>query len=394
MPDGEKTVTLAVESRIADIQAADWDACAGTANPFVSHAFLSALEDSGAVTAKTGWLPQHLALRDAAGRLIGAAPAYLKSHSYGEYVFDWGWAEAFERAGGKYYPKLQAAVPFTPVTGPRLLSHPDADRAAVADVLARGLVEVVNRHGASSCHVTFCTQEEWTQLGDAGHLCRVGQQFHWRNEGYRTFDDFLAALASRKRKMIRNERRDANADGIVIETLTGDALEPRHMDAFYGFYLDTVDRKTWSRAYLNRTFFRLLGERLRDKVVLVLASHGGRYVAGALNFRGSDTLFGRNWGCAAHFKGLYFEACFYRAIDFAIAHGLARVEAGAQGPHKVSRGYLPAETYSAHWIREPGFRRAIADFLVRERSHVEAEMAGHGEASPFRRGPLSTPPGG
>jgi predicted N-acyltransferase len=392
MPDGE-TVTLSVVSRIGDVAAADWDACAGAENPFLSHAFLSALEDSGAVTAKTGWLPQHLALRDAGGRLIGAVPCYLKSHSYGEYVFDWGWAEAFERAGGKYYPKLQAAVPFTPVTGPRLLARADQERTRIGQILAQGLVSLANEHKASSCHVTFCTKDEWELMGAAEMLCRIGQQFHWRNEGYKSFDDFLAALASRKRKMIRHERRDANADGVAIETLTGPALEPRHMDAFYGFYTNTVDRK-WAHAYLNRSFFRLLQERLADKVVLVLASHGGHYVAGALNLRGADTLYGRNWGCAEHFKGLYFEACFYRAIDFAIEHGLAKVEAGAQGPHKVSRGYMPTETYSAHWIREPGFRRAIDDFLTRERRQVEAQMEHLEETAPFRKGPTSTPVGG
>jgi hypothetical protein len=391
--DGEKTVTLEVETRIAAIPAAEWDACAGADNPFISHAFLSVLEDSGAVSAKTGWLPQHLALRDGSGRLIGAVPCYLKSHSYGEYVFDWGWAEAFERAGGRYYPKLQAAVPFTPVTGPRLLVHPDADRAHVVQILAHGLVEVVNEHKASSCHITFCTADEWERLGDTGMLRRIGQQFHWRNEGYKTFDDFLAALASRKRKMIRHERRDANADGVSIETLNGAALEPRHMEAFYGFYSNTVDRK-WAHGYLNRKFFHLLRERLADKIVLVMASHGGRFVGGALNLRGADTLYGRNWGCAARFDKLYFEACFYRAIDYAIAHGLARVEAGAQGPHKVSRGYMPTETYSAHWIREPGFRRAIEDFLVRERRQVEAQMEHLAETAPFRKGPQSTPVGG
>lgn len=393
MPDGELTVTLGVETRIGAIPAAEWDACAGADNPFVSHAFMSALEDCGAVAAKTGWLPQHLTLKDGAGRLVGAVPCYLKSHSYGEYVFDWGWAEAFERAGGKYYPKLQAAVPFTPVTGPRLLARADADRTRVGQILAEGLIALANEHKASSCHVTFCTQDEGRLLGEAGMLHRVGQQFHWRNEGYRSFDDFLAALASRKRKMIRHERRDANAEGVVIETLTGPAIERRHMDALYGFYTNTVDRK-WAHAYLNRGFFRLLQERMAERVVLVLASHGGQYVAGALNLRGADTLYGRNWGCAEHFKGLYFEACFYRAIDFAIEHGLAKVEAGAQGPHKVSRGYLPTETYSAHWIREPGFRRAIEDFLVRERRQIEAQMDHLEETAPFRKGPVSTPVGG
>ena len=384
MPDGGDRITLKVASGIDEIDAAAWDACAGTDNPFVGHAFLKVLEDSGAACGESGWLPRHVLLEDDGGAVVGAVPCYLKNHSYGEYVFDWGWANAFERAGGRYYPKLQTSVPFTPVTGPRLLVRPGADAEGARRLLLAGLVELAQRHEASSAHVTFCTEDEWTTMGEAGLLQRVGQQFHWRNQGYGDFDDFLAALSSRKRKTIRKERRAANADDMRIETITGDALEDRHMEAFYGFYLNTVDRK-WAHAYLNREFFLLLGRRLADRVVLVMASQDGRFVGGALNLRGGDTLYGRNWGAAGHFDMLYFEACFYRAIDFAIEHGLARVEAGAQGPHKIARGYVPTPTYSAHWIRDPNFRSAVAGFLDRERPMMRAEMdalAGH---APYRK---------
>ena len=391
MADGGDAVTLKVVNGIADVDATEWDACAGTANPFVSHVFLSTLEDSGAAIADTGWLPQHLVLEDAAGRVIGAAPGYLKNHSYGEYVFDWGWADAFERAGGKYYPKLQVSVPFTPVTGPRLMVRPGADEAHTRAILIAGLAELSKQHEVSSFHVTFATEREWRQMGEANLLQRVGQQFHWENRGYECFDDFLGELSSRKRKNIRKERRDAN-DSVAIETLTGDAIEERHMEAFFRFYLNTVDRK-WAHAYLNRDFFHLLRERMADKIVLVMASEGGHFVGAALNLRGEDALFGRNWGCAQRFRMLYFEACFYRAIDYAIEHGLQRVEAGAQGPHKISRGYLPTPTYSAHWIRDEGFRDAVASFLKREKHMIGAEMeALEYESSPYRRGEITTPP--
>jgi predicted N-acyltransferase len=393
MADGDDAVTVKVVSRIADIPAAAWDACAGSDNPFVGHAFLNAVEESGSATRETGWLPQHLTVEDQSGRLAGVAPCYLKSHSYGEYVFDWGWAEAYERAGGKYYPKLQVAVPFTPVTGPRLLIRPDADAAAMRRVLIAGLIELAQQRKVSSLHVTFCTEAEWQEFGEAGFLQRMGQQFHWTNQGYRSFDDFLASLNARKRKSIRKERRDAN-EAVEIEVLSGPTLQERHMQAFYEFYLNTVDRK-WAHAYLDRKFFTLLRERLADRIVLVMARHDGEYVAGALNLRGPDTLFGRNWGCTERFRNLYFEACFYRAIDYAIEHGIARVEAGAQGPHKISRGYLPSPTWSAHWIRDTGFRDAVAAFLDRERREMAREMdALEDERSPYRRGELSTPVGG
>lgn len=384
MPDDGGAVSVKVFGSIAEVAEAEWDACAGTGNPFVSHAFLDIAERSGSASPETGWLARHIGIEDGAGRLIGAAPCYLKSHSYGEYVFDWGWAEAFERAGGRYYPKLQVSVPFTPVAGPRLLVRPGEDAPRMRSLLTAGLIELARQHGVSSLHVTFCEEDEWRGLGAAGLLQRMGQQFHWFNRGYETFEDFLAALSSRKRKAIRKERREANDGGVVIETLTGDALEERHMDAFYRFYLDTVERK-WAHAYLTAEFFQLLRERMADKVVLVMASGSGGFVGGALNLLGGDTLYGRNWGCAERFRMLYFEACFYRAIDFAIARGLARVEAGAQGPHKIQRGYLPSPTYSAHWVREPRFRDAVENFLGQERGMVRHEMDALAERGPYRK---------
>jgi len=383
MPDGSGTFTIRIIDRIAELPAAEWDACAGAGNPFLSHAFLDALEESGSATAENGWLPQHLALEDASGRLIGAAPLYLKGHSYGEYVFDHAWAAAYERAGGSYYPKLQCAVPFTPVTGPRLLIRPDADENA-ADALIAAMVELARRHKVSSLHVTFPMKGEWERFGAAGFLQRAGQQFHWENHGYASFDEFLAALSSRKRKTIRKEREAALAGGIEINALTGDAIEKRHWDAFFRFYISTSDRK-WGSPYLTREFFDLIGERMAERIVLVMCERNGRLIAGALNLRGEDTLYGRNWGCAGDFPFLHFEACYYRAIDFAIAHGLKRVEAGAQGQHKIQRGYLPSPTYSAHWIRDPGFKRAVADFLIRERRAVAHEMDALAELSPFKR---------
>ena len=381
--DGSDRLSIKVIERLSRIRAADWDECAGPDNPFVSHAFLDALEDSNSACAETGWLPQHLVLEDGNGRLLGAVPMYLKSHSYGEYVFDHGWAEAYERAGGRYYPKLQVAVPFTPVTGNRLLIRPGAPPDA-ARLLAAAMIEIAQRAKVSSLHVTFPTKSEYELLGEAGFLQRLGRQFHWENQGYRSFDDFLGALNARKRKQIKRERRAAN-EGTSIETLNGPEISARHWNAFFRFYTSTSDKK-WGSAYLTREFFDLLGSRLGERVVLVMAKRDGRYVAGALNLMGKDTLYGRNWGCAGDFPFLHFEACYYRAIDFAIARGLKRVEAGAQGAHKIQRGYLPAPTYSAHWIRDPGFRHAVEDFLKRERRAVENEMEELEEGlSPFKR---------
>ncbi len=381
--DGSDRLSIKVVDRLSKIRAADWDACAGPDNPFVSHAFLDALEASNSACAETGWLPQHLVLEDGNGRLLGAVPMYLKRHSYGEYVFDHGWADAYERAGGRYYPKLQVAVPFTPVTGNRLLIHPAAPPDAGSLLLA-AMVEIASRAKVSSLHVTFPTKAEYELLGEAGFLQRLGRQFHWENQGYRSFDDFLGALNARKRKQIKRERREAN-EGISIETLNGAEIKARHWDAFFRFYTSTSDKK-WGSAYLTREFFDLLGQRMGERVVLVMAKMAGRYVAGALNLMGKDTLYGRNWGCAGDFPFLHFEACYYRAIDFAIARGLKRVEAGAQGAHKIQRGYLPAPTNSAHWIRDPGIRHAVEDFLKRERRAVESEMEVLEEGlSPFKR---------
>jgi len=383
MPDGGGPARIRIVDGLAEVPAAAWDACAGSDNPFLCHAFLEALEASGSATAKTGWLPQHVLIEDAEGRLLAAAPLYLKSHSQGEYVFDHGWAQAYERAGGSYYPKLQAAVPFTPVTGPRLLVRPGAP-PDTAETLIAALVEVARAHKVSSLHVTFPTRKECERLGAAGFLQRSGQQYHWENRGYAGFEDFLGALNARKRKQIRRERRDALASGLEIETLTGGDLEPRHWDAFYRFYRATTDHR-WGGAYLTRSFFDLLHQRLADRVVLVMAREGARYVAGALNLLGSDTLYGRNWGTIGDYPFLHFEVCYYRALDFAIERGLARVEAGAQGEHKIQRGYLPTPTYSAHWVRDRGFARAIENFLAREREAVAAEIEELTQGlSPFR----------
>jgi hypothetical protein len=382
MPDGSASLTLTLHGAIAEIAAADWDACAGADNPFVSHAFLSALEDSGSADRREGWVAQHAVLRAEDRQVVAVAPMYAKTHSYGEYVFDHGWANALERAGGNYYPKLQVAVPFSPVPGPRLLRRPDAGIPIAA--FASAFQQACRSLDLSSVHVTFCTEEEWQGLGEAGWLQRLGMQFHWENAGYASFEDFLGALSSRKRKVLRRERRDANAAGLTFHALSGDALTEAHWDAFYRFYTSTVDRK-WGGAYLTRRFFSLLSERLGDKIVLMMAAQGGKPVAGALNIAGADTLYGRNWGCRGEFPFLHFELCYYRAIDWAIEHGLRRVEAGAQGRHKIQRGYLPQPTYSAHWIAHTGLRRAVANYLEEERPQVLAEMAELAEQSPFRK---------
>jgi uncharacterized protein len=382
MPDESSQLTLTLHPAIADIAASDWDACAGQDNPFVSHAFLSAVEDSGSANARTGWLPQHAVLRDAEGRVAAAAPMYAKSHSYGEYVFDHGWAHAFERAGGRYYPKLQVAVPFSPVPGPRLLVRPNAGVAPVE--LAGALMQACEQLKLSSVHATFCTQDDWTTLSEAGWLQRLGTQFHWENAGYGSFDDFLGAMSSRKRKTLRRERRDANTAGLEFVALRGGDITRKHWAAFFEFYQSTVDRK-WGSAYLTKQFFPLLSERLGDAVVLMMALRGGTPVAGALNLMGRDALYGRNWGCRGDWPFLHFELCYYRAIDFAIEHGLQRVEAGAQGEHKIQRGYLPKPTYSAHYIAHSGLRRAVAEFLEAERLEKLQHMAELSEYSPFRR---------
>ena len=383
MPDGATTLTMSLHAAIEEIDPADWAACAGDDNPFVSHAFLSAVEDSGSATSRTGWMPQHAVLKNDAGTIVAVAPIYAKSHSYGEYVFDHGWANALERVGERYYPKLQVAVPFSPVPGPRLLRRPGT--GVSIGVLATALEQACQSHDLSSVHVTFCQEDEWNGLGEAGWLRRLGMQFHWQNEGYADFDDFLGALSSRKRKVLKRERRDANAAGLTFHMLSGPDILERHWDAFYRFYHATVDRK-WGSAYLTRKFFSLLGERLGHKVVLMYAEMNGKPVAGALNLAGAEALYGRNWGCVGDFPFLHFELCYYRAIDWAIAHGLQRVEAGAQGRHKIQRGYLPKPTYSAHWIAHTGLRRAVANFVDEERAGIMHDMERLMEESPFRKG--------
>ncbi|MCG7364238.1 GNAT family N-acetyltransferase [Roseomonas sp. ACRSG] len=380
MADNQTELTLRLHPAIAEIPAAEWDACAGDGNPFVSHAFLLALEESGSASARTGWLPQHAALRDPAGRLVAVAPAYAKGHSYGEYVFDHAWANAFERAGGRYYPKLQVASPFSPVPGPRLLARD----ATLQSALAGALAQATEALDLSSCHVTFCTEAEWNTLGEAGWLRRLGTQFHWHNNGYADFEGFLAALSSRKRKSIRRERRDAQSAGLTFRALCGAEITPRHWKIFHKCYMDTVDRK-WGSAYLTARFWPLLAERLGDRVVLMVAERDGEPVAGALNLMGKDALYGRNWGSLVEAPFLHFELCYYQAIDFAIAHGLSRVEAGAQGEHKIQRGYLPSPTYSAHFIPHGGLRRAVAEFLEQERPAMLEHMAELASLSPFRQ---------
>lgn len=389
MPDGtdidkDLAEEVSVLPAISAVGAEEWDACAGAENPFLSHAFLSALEESGSVRAETGWLPRHLVVKDGEGRVAAAMPMYLKGHSQGEYVFDWGWADAYERAGGRYYPKLLSAVPFTPVTGPRMLVRPDMDRARAEEILAGGVIALMNQLNVSTAHVNFLPKPQWDRLGTLGFLKRTGLQYHWRNDGYGSFDDFLDALSSRKRKAIRKERRQVADTDLVLRRLVGTEIEERHWDAFFHFYMDTSDRK-WGSPYLNRTFFSLLGERMAERVLLVVAERDGRPVAGALNLIGSDTLFGRNWGCTEDYRFLHFEACYYQAIDFAIERGMATVEAGAQGQHKIQRGYLPVETYSNHLILDDGFRDAVEDFLTRERRQIAHERALLMEESPFRQ---------
>ncbi len=391
MPDGTETaIEIEVTGRIAEIPAEVWDACAAPeaadggrpADPFTTHRFLKALEDSRSVGTGTGWQPRHLLARQD-GTVIAVAPVYAKGHSQGEYIFDHNWAHAWERAGGRYYPKLQCAVPFTPATGRRFLTRPgheDTGRAA----LVEGLVRVAADARMSSAHVTFCTADEAADGAAMGLLPRVTQQYHWFNRGYADFDAFLADLASRKRKTVRKERGTAQGFGGTIRLLTGDDLQPHHWDAFWVFYQDTGNRK-WGTPYLTRAFFDNIQESMRDDVLLVLAERDGRPVAGALNFIGRDCLYGRYWGCVEDHPCLHFELCYYQAIDWAIAHGLGRVEAGAQGEHKIARGYLPVEIHSLHWLADAGFARAVSDYLKAERAAVGREievLTGYG---PFRR---------
>ena len=375
---------------IGAIDASAWNRCANPAgteyNPFLDHRFLHALEASGSVTADTGWQPFHVVLSPRDGSVdeaIGVVPMYLKSHSRGEFVFDAGWADAFYRAGGRYYPKLQVSIPFTPATGRRLLTAA-IDDAQTEDQLLAAAVTVAKQIEVSSIHLTFLPEAQWRRAVSAGCLQRVDTQFHWLNDNYATFDDFLAQLSSKKRKNIRRERRDALAGDITIEWLTGNITEAQ-WDAFYGFYLDTGSRK-WGTPYLNREFFSRIGETMGDRILLIMCKRAGRYIAGAINFIGDAALFGRNWGCIEDHRFLHFEACYYQAIDFAIARGLDRVEAGAQGAHKLARGYMPKPTYSAHWIRDPRLRDAVDRYLNDERRYVARDIAYVEERhSPFRQ---------
>lgn len=380
-------ITLEAVSSVRQIAADDWNACAhpeGSAyNPFLSYAFFEALENSGSATARTGWGARHLIAR-CEEHVVGIVPCYLKSHSQGEYVFDHNWADAFMRAGGDYYPKLQVSVPFTPVTGPRLLVRSDADREQIREALIAGMIGLCNQLDVSSVHVTFAAQDEWEILAKHGFLQRTDQQYHWRNEGYADFDDFLATLASRHRKAIKRERRDALANGISIHVLTGAEITVDAWDAFYDFYMETGSRK-WGRPYLTRAFYAQIAKTMADDVVLIMAKREGRWIAGAINFKGSDTLYGRNWGAIEHHPFLHFEVCYYQAIDYAIRHGLKSVEAGAQGEHKIARGYLPRMTHSAHYIANPGLRRAVHDYLVHERDYVAEVGRELTESGPFRK---------
>ena len=381
------TAVVEAYPRIAEIGREAWDACAGNpaynAHPFICFDFLDAVEQSGCAVERTGWGPRHLVVRDDAGEVAAAMPLYLKSHSRGEYVFDWAWADAYQRAGGRYYPKLLSAAPFTPATGPRLLlSEGQGDETR--KTLLAGALELCRQTRASGLHVTFPNETDWRFLGQQGLLLRQDQQYHWLNPGYRDFEDYLQALSSNRRKTIRRERRDAQA-AVDIVALTGRDLKEEHWDAFFTFYMDTGSRK-WGSPYLNRPFFSLLSERMADKVLLVLARQHGRWIAGALNLIGGDCLYGRYWGCTEEVPFLHFELCYYQAIEHAIRLGLPRVEAGAQGQHKIARGYLPTAVYSAHFIADPALRTPIARYLDQERAAVRQEMDWLTEEySPFRQ---------
>lgn len=386
MTSAEHTIEIEVHPSLTSIPEEVWDACACpggvTVDPFTTHRFLSALEESGSVGPGTGWEPRYLTARQGE-TVIACAPLYAKSHSQGEYIFDFNWADAYERAGGHYYPKLQIAVPFTPATGRRLLTLPGHETQGRA-ALVQGAVQLAADHGLSSLHITFCTSEEAEAGAAMGLLSRRSQQFHWQNADYSDFDAFLATLSSRKRKAIRKERATAQGFGGEIVTLTGEALQPAHWDAFWHFYQDTGARK-WGTPYLTRAFFDIAQDTLREDMLLVLALREGRPVAGALNFIGAEVLYGRYWGAIEHHPCLHFELCYYQALEFAIARGIARVEAGAQGEHKLARGYLPVPTHSVHWIADPGFREAIARYLEAEGRAVDQDIEVLTAYGPFKR---------
>ncbi|MEN0001313.1 MAG: GNAT family N-acetyltransferase [Pseudomonadota bacterium] len=389
----ESSFRVRVVDSFKDIAAESWDRLSGASrgdattahNPFISHAFLASLEDSDSATRHTGWYPQHLILEDESGTVLGGAPAYLKSHSQGEYVFDYAWADAYERAGGRYYPKLQSSVPFTPATGPRLLVSPQINAEAGRVALASAMAQLSEKLGLSSAHVTFAPSDDVAAMEKCGFLHRTDQQFHFQNVGYGSYGEFLETLSSRKRKNLKKERDGAKANGIDIEWLTGSDITENILDTFFAFYIDTGNRK-WGRPYLTRSFFSLITERMADDILLVMAKRDGRYIAGAINFIGSDTIFGRHWGCVEHHRFLHFEVCYHQAIDFAIDRKLKVVEAGAQGDHKLARGYLPVTTHSGHYIPDLGFRRAIADYLEHERGEVARFGDILTRAAPFKKG--------
>ena len=383
MPDGSGVLLARTISTIDEIDAGLWDDLAATTaapfNPFVSHAFLSALEASKSVSPEAGWAPMHLLLEDA-GTIIGAAPLYAKGHSQGEYVFDQHWADAYHRAGGEYYPKLLCAAPFTPVPGPRLLAGNNEARTS----LSAAIKNIAGKIGAATAHVNFTHPQDNDALTAQGYLPRIGEQYHWFNRDYSSFEDFLTALSSRKRKTIRRERRDAEASGLTIRKLHGAQIEEKHWDAFWLFYQDTGARK-WGHPYLTRPFFHIIADTMRDQLVMIIAEKDEEPIAGALNFIGGDTLYGRYWGCLEDIPFLHFEICYYQAIDYAIEHGIARVEAGAQGQHKIARGYEPVATHSAHWIENESFRDAIARYLDAEREQTGAEIEALKNYTPFRK---------
>jgi len=370
--DSLREIGEATWQRFANLEGSPQD-------PFLSYAFLNALEQSGSVSAEVGWLPYHLVLEDEAKQPLGVMPLYLKGHSQGEYIFDYSWADAFERAGGRYYPKMLSAIPFTPATGRRLLVASSKHESA----LVAGAAQIASEMNISSVHLNFLDQAAWQRRGDEGWLLRTHKQYHWQNQGYKTFDDFLDCLSSKKRKNIKRERRDALANDLEILRLTGAEITEAHWDAFYQFYIDTGSRK-WGTPYLTRSFFSLVSATMAKDILLVMVRRDGRFVAGAINFIGGDCLFGRNWGCIEHHPFLHFEVCYYQAIEFAIEHGLSRVEAGAQGEHKLARGYMPSHTYSAHWIVHDGFRDAVGRYLEEERTHVAEEIDYLEQFSPFK----------
>jgi hypothetical protein len=388
------TYTLKPVGSISEIGQSDWDACANPCvhdegsgipyDPFVSYHFLQALELSGSAVAETGWAPYHLQLEHEETGICGVVPMYLKNHSQGEYVFDYNWADAFERSGGRYYPKLQISVPFTPATGRRVLTKSDCKTREHEATLLAGIMQVAENLSVSSVHITFANKQQYEHMGELGFLQRTHNQFHWLNNNYNCFDDFLADLSSKKRKNIKRERRIAVENDVEVDCLTGADIKEHHWDAFFQFYIDTGSRK-WGTPYLTRRFFSLIGESMSEDILLVMGRRGGRYIAGAINFIGGECLFGRNWGCVEHHPLLHFEVCYYQAIQFAIERGLNRVEAGAQGQHKLARGYLPTHTYSAHWIVNQSFREAVNSFLEQERQYIDEEIdyiEGH---SPFRK---------